>query len=163
AVAALGGAQERLSQLTKPVGSLGRLEELALQLATLQGVTQPRCVSPALLLFAGDHGLTQEGVSAYRREVTREMVYQYLAGGGAVSALARQHGVAVTVVDVGVDHDFGEALGLVRAKVRRGTRNFAVEPAMTAEELEAALAAGRAAVAGVPDAEAIGLGEMGIG
>src|SRR5690606_15472719 len=97
-------ARARLAELTKPVGSLGRLEELALRLAALQGSAQPRCAAPALLLFAGDHGVTAEGVSAYRPEVTREMVYQYLAGGGAVSALARQHGVAVRVVDVGVDH-----------------------------------------------------------
>jgi nicotinate-nucleotide--dimethylbenzimidazole phosphoribosyltransferase len=156
-------AVARLRELTKPVGSLGRLEELALRLAALQGRVHPRCERPALLLFAGDHGVVEEGVSAYRREVTREMVYQYLAGGGAVSSLARQHDVAITVVDVGVDHDFGDAAGLAHRKVRRGTRNLSREPAMTPAELEAALDAGRASVEGLGELEALGLGEMGIG
>jgi nicotinate-nucleotide--dimethylbenzimidazole phosphoribosyltransferase len=156
-------AAARMLELTKPVGSLGRLEALALRLAGLQQRVHPSCERPHLLLFAGDHGVTVEGVSAYRREVTREMVYQYLAGGGAVSALARQHGVGLTVVDVGVDHDFGDAAGLVHQKVGRGTRNLAHEPAMTEAECEAARLAGRASVAALSGVEALGLGEMGIG
>ncbi len=156
-------ARARMRELTKPTGSLGRLEELALRLAGLQQTEHPTCERPHLLVFAGDHGVTEEGVSAYRREVTHEMVYQYLAGGGAVHALARTHGVAVDVVDVGVDHDFGDARGLGRRKVRRGTRNLAREAAMTRDEMHAALDAGRASVAALGAVEALGLGEMGIG
>ncbi|MEY2931231.1 MAG: nicotinate-nucleotide--dimethylbenzimidazole phosphoribosyltransferase, partial [Pseudomonadota bacterium] len=104
-----------------------------------------------------------EGVSAYLPCATAQMVYQYLAGGAAVNVLCRQHGVALHVADIGVDHDFGTATGLVQLKVRRGTRNFVHEPAMTAEELAQALAAGASLVERVPHSEVIGLGEMGIG
>jgi nicotinate-nucleotide--dimethylbenzimidazole phosphoribosyltransferase len=156
-------ARQRQAELTKPRGSLGRLEELALQLAALQGREHPSCRAPSLLLFAGDHGVAEEGVSAYLPRATAQMVYQYLSGGAAVNALCRQHGVALHVADVGVDHDFGSASALAQLKVRRGTRNFTREPAMTHAELEQALAAGAALVARVPESEVIGLGEMGIG
>jgi nicotinate-nucleotide--dimethylbenzimidazole phosphoribosyltransferase len=156
-------AQRRQQELTKPTGSLGRLEELGLLLAALQGREHPSCRAPALLLFAGDHGVTAEGVSAYLPCATAQMVYQYLAGGAAVNVLCRQHGVALHVADVGVDHDFGSATGLAQLKVRRGTRNFSLEAAMTADELARALAAGAALVERVPESEVIGLGEMGIG
>jgi len=156
-------AQARLDELTKPVGSLGRLEEIALQLAALQGRAQPSCSAPALLLFAGDHGINEAGVSAYLPRATAQMVYQYLAGGGAVNVLCRQRGVRLLVADVGVDHDFGAASGLIHRKVRRGTRNFLNEPAMTEPELEAALAAGAYVVEQARDSEVIALGEMGIG
>jgi len=156
-------AEQRQAELTKPPGSLGRLEGLALQLAAVQGREHPSCRAPSLLLFAGDHGIAEEGVSAYLPRATAQMVYQYLSGGAAVNVLCRQHGVALHVADVGVDHDFGAATGLAHFKVRRGTRNFTHEPAMTHTELEQALAAGAALVARVPDSEVIGLGEMGIG
>jgi len=156
-------ARQRQAELTKPHGSLGRLEELALQLAALQGREHPSCRAPSLLLFAGDHGVAEERVSAYLPRATAQMVYQYLSGGAAVNALCRQHGVALHVADVGVDHDFGSASALAHLKVRRGTRNFTREPAMTSDELERALAAGAALVERVPESEVIGLGEMGIG
>ena len=156
-------ARQRQAELTKPHGSLGRLEELALQLAALQGREHPSCRAPSLLLFAGDHGVAEERVSAYLPRATAQMVYQYLSGGAAVNALCRQHGVALHVADVGVDHDFGSATALAQLKVRRGTRNFTREPAMTHDELGRALAAGAALVARVPESEVIGLGEMGIG
>jgi nicotinate-nucleotide--dimethylbenzimidazole phosphoribosyltransferase len=156
-------AEQRQAELTKPRGSLGRLESLALGLAAVQGREHPSCRAPSLLLFAGDHGIAEEGVSAYLPRATAQMVYQYLSGGAAVNVLCRQHGVALHVADVGVDHDFGAATGLAHFKVRRGTRNFTREPAMTHAELEQALAAGAALVARVPDSEVIGLGEMGIG
>lgn len=159
---AFDAAVRRNAELTKPAGSLGRLEEIALQLASIQRNEYPRCDSPNLLLFAGDHGVAREGVSAYKVETTARMVYQYLAGGAVVNALARQHGVVIQVVDVGVDHDFGEATGLVRAKVRRGTRSFVDEAAMTPDELERAIAAGRAAVDRIEHPDVILLGEMGI-
>ncbi|MEO8184420.1 MAG: nicotinate-nucleotide--dimethylbenzimidazole phosphoribosyltransferase [Deltaproteobacteria bacterium] len=156
-------AEQRQAELTKPRGSLGRLESLALDLAAMQGREHPSCRAPSLLLFAGDHGIAEEGVSAYLSRATAQMVYQYLSGAAAVNVLCRQHGVALHVADVGVDHDFGAATGLAHFKVRRGTRNFTREPAMTHAELEQALAAGAALVARVPDSEVIGLGEMGIG
>jgi nicotinate-nucleotide--dimethylbenzimidazole phosphoribosyltransferase len=163
AAAAARAARARQDALTKPSGSLGRLEELALQLASLQGSEYPACSAPSLLLFAADHGIAEEGVSAYLPRATAQMVYQYLAGGAAVNVLCRQHGVRLLIADVGVDHDFGPASGLWQRKVRRGTRNFLRAPAMSRAELEAALAAGADLVAQVPDSEAIGLGEMGIG
>ncbi|HVZ32380.1 MAG TPA: nicotinate-nucleotide--dimethylbenzimidazole phosphoribosyltransferase, partial [Polyangiaceae bacterium] len=134
-----------------------------LQLTALQGREHPSCRAPALLLFAADHGVAMEGVSAYSSRATAQMVYQYLSGGAAVNALCRQHGVKLRVADVGVDHDFEHASGLHHAKVRRGTRNFVREPAMTSGELAAALKAGAALVATCPESDVMALGEMGIG
>jgi nicotinate-nucleotide--dimethylbenzimidazole phosphoribosyltransferase len=156
-------ARARQDELTKPRGSLGRLEELALQLAGLQGCEYPTCTAPSLLLFAADHGIAEEAVSAYLPRATAQMVYQYLAGGAAANVLCRQHGVELRVADVGVDHDFGRASGLHDYKVRRGTRNFLEQPAMTSSEMEAAMAAGADLVARFPENEVIALGEMGIG
>ena len=156
-------ARRRQAELTKPAGSLGRLEELALDLAALQQTEHPSCNSPALLLFAADHGVASEGVSSYLPRATAQMVYQYLAGGAAVNALCRQHGVELRVADVGVDHEFGRTARLFCRKVRRGTRNFVEQPAMTRGELAAALAVGAELASGVAGAEVVGLGEMGIG
>lgn len=159
-VTAPASAVERNAGLTKPPGSLGRLEALALQVAAVQGTPWPRWQRKALVLCAGDHGVTEAGVSAYRREVTARMVTQFVAGGAAVNAFARQHGIALTVADLGVDHDFGGATGVVHAKVRRGTRNLVDEDAMTLDERDAAIAAGRGLV---PDCDLLAVGEMGIG
>ncbi len=154
--------QARWDALTKPVGSLGRLETWVTKLAQVQGRPMPELRAPELILFAADHGVTEEGVSAYRQQATAQMVYQFLSGGAASNVLCRRHGLSLRVVDVGVDHDFGTATGLEQRKVRRGTRNLARGPAMTADELELALAAGRAAVA-ASNATVLALGEMGIG
>ncbi len=153
----------RQAELTKPRGSLGQLEELAIQLGQLQAVEHPTCRAPSLLLFAGDHGVAVEGVSAYLPRATAQMVYMYLAGGAATNALCRQHGVQLLVADVGVDHDFGQGGELRHHKVRRGTRNFLHEPAMTELELTAALNAGAEMVQSVSNSDVIALGEMGIG
>jgi nicotinate-nucleotide--dimethylbenzimidazole phosphoribosyltransferase len=150
----------RNARLTKPPGSLGRLEAVALQVAAVQGTPWPRWQRKALVLCAGDHGVVAEGVSAYRPEVTARMVLQFVAGAAAVNAFARQGGIALTVADLGVNHDFGGATGIVHAKLRRGTRNLVVEPAMTPGECEAAIAAGRGLV---PDCDLLAVGEMGIG
>lgn len=163
ALDAPSSALRRQAELTKPAGSLGRLEELALQLAAVQQREYPSCEAPCLLLFAADHGVAREGVSAYLSRATAQMVYQYLSGGAAVNVLCRQHGVELRVADVGVDHDFGAAHGLFCRKVLRGTRNFVEERAMTDAELALAIDAGAELVARVPAAEVIGLGEMGIG
>ena len=161
--AAPPAAVDRLVELTRPPGSLGLLDQVALRVCGLQGRPDPSVRHKHLLLLAGDHGVTAEGVSAYRPEVTAKMVLQFVAGAAAVNAFARQHGVEVHVADLGVDHDFLGATGVLDHKVRRGTRNLAVEAAMTADELAAALAAGEALVDRLERVELLAVGEMGIG
>ncbi|MDP2311949.1 MAG: nicotinate-nucleotide--dimethylbenzimidazole phosphoribosyltransferase [Pseudomonadota bacterium] len=156
-------AAARNADLTKPPGSLGRLETEALRIARVQGTAWPRASRRTLLLCAGDHGVTNEGVSAYQPHVTARMVLQFAAGAGAVNVFARAGGVEVRVADLGVDHDFAGATGIVHAKVRRATRNFVHGPAMTAEETASARAAGRRLVASLGPVDLLGLGEMGIG
>ena len=156
-------AHARNRALTKPADSLGQLERLALRLCALQQTAYPRCGAVQLALFAGDHGVTEEGVSAFKASTTLKLVYGYLAGAGVVNALARQHDVTVNVIDVGVDHDFGQARGLIAEKVRRGTRNFAREAAMTVDECVRAIQAGRRVVQALPELKVLALGEVGIG
>jgi nicotinate-nucleotide--dimethylbenzimidazole phosphoribosyltransferase len=156
-------AAQRNRDLLKPEGSLGELERAALQLAALQRSAYPRADAAALLLFAGDHGVTEEGVSHYRRDTTLKMVYAYLAGGAVVNALARREQLPVHVVDVGVDHDFGAAEGLIQRKIARGTHNFTRTAAMSAAECASAIEVGREAVRALPELEVLVLGEMGIG
>ena len=127
---------------TKPPGSLGELEVLAARIARIQGTLTPRLRRCRLTLFAGDHGIAREGVSAYPQAVTRQMVANFLAGGAAANALARANGVELRVVDAGVAGDPIDTPGLVSRRIAAGTRNFAVEPAMTAEQCDAALVAG---------------------
>jgi nicotinate-nucleotide--dimethylbenzimidazole phosphoribosyltransferase len=153
--------QQRLDQLTKPQGALGRLEALALQVALVQGTTHPQWQAPQLLVFAADHGIAAQGVSAYPAEVTAQMVLNMLAGGAAVSVLARQHGLALTVVDCGVAHSFTPQPGLHIAKVCDGTADSSTGPALTDAQCEAALINGRELVQGLPG-NVLLLGEMGI-
>ena len=146
---------------TKPLGALGVVERLALQIARVQGTLAPRLRRCRLTLFAGDHGIAHEGVSAYPQEVTRQMLANFLAGGAAANVFARTNGVDLRVVDAGVAGAPVDAPGLVSRRIGAGTRNFAVEPAMTEEQRDAALEAGRALGEGVA-AEAAAFGEMGI-
>ncbi len=158
-------AEQRQQQLTKPPGSLGRLEELAVQLAALQAQSQPALDRVHIAVFAADHGVTAEGISAFPQVVTREMLRNFAAGGAAISVLAQQLGATLDVVDVGVATP-GEALvGVTHAPVAAGTANFCDGPAMSAAERDAALAAGRAAAdrAASAGAQAFIGGEMGIG
>jgi nicotinate-nucleotide--dimethylbenzimidazole phosphoribosyltransferase len=127
-------AQERLDSLTKPQGSLGKLEELARLIAVIQGRVPPRLGRKVLFVFAADHGITEEGVSAYPREVTAQMTHNFLGGGAAINVLARHHDVDTEIVDVGVDYDFIRSSGLRSCKIRRGTANFTHGPAMTRGE-----------------------------
>ncbi|MEW6693451.1 Nicotinate-nucleotide--dimethylbenzimidazole phosphoribosyltransferase [Tepidimonas thermarum] len=154
--------QALLDDKTKPQGSLGRLESLALRIGLILGDEAPQLRDPQLVVFAGDHGLAARGVSAYPSEVTWQMVENFLAGGAAVSVLARQHGLALTVVDCGVRHAFAPRPGLVDAKVGWGTADSSVEPAMTPAQCAAALEHGMAVVRARPG-NALLLGEMGIG
>jgi nicotinate-nucleotide--dimethylbenzimidazole phosphoribosyltransferase len=153
--------QHALDQKTKPPGSLGRLEALALQMGLIQRSVAPAAAPADLILFAADHGVYAEGVAPYPQAVTAQMVANILAGGAASSVLARQHCIAVTVVDVGVLPALAPHPRLVNAKVRAGSRNLAFEAAMSHEELAAAIQAGRDAVT-ASAAPVLLLGEMGI-
>jgi nicotinate-nucleotide--dimethylbenzimidazole phosphoribosyltransferase len=158
-------ARARLDQLTKPLGSLGRLEDLAAQMVSIREETFADPMRKAVYVFAADHGVTAEGVSAYPSEVTRQMVLNFLAHGAAINVLAKLHQAEMNVVDVGVDADFGHVDGLLHRKVRRGTRNMMREPAMSPDELAEALDVGFKLA---DDAKATGynliaVGEMGIG
>lgn len=153
---------QAIDNKTKPLGSLGRLEELARQIGLIQATTQPRLDAPALLVFAGDHGVVAEGVSAYPQEVTWQMVENFLAGGAAINVFANQNGCTIQVVDAGVNHDFGPRSNLVDRKVARGTRNFAEEAAMSQDECRRAMEHGMALMRDLPG-NVVGFGEMGIG
>jgi nicotinate-nucleotide--dimethylbenzimidazole phosphoribosyltransferase len=154
--------RERIDGKTKPLGSLGRLETLALQIGLILGSETPRLSVPQLVVFAGDHGLAAQGVSAYPSDVTWQMVRNFLAGGAAVSVLARQHGLQLTVVDCGVAHDFEPQPGLVLRKVARGTADASQQPAMTAAQCREAIAVGREVIRSLPG-NVVLLGELGIG
>ncbi len=153
---------DAINNKTKPLGSLGRLETLATQLGLIQGTTHIQITDPAILVFAGDHGVVAEGVSAYPQDVTWQMVENFLANGAAINVFARQNGCALHVVDAGVNHDFGARPGLLDRKIANGTRNFAAEPAMSRQQLEAALEHGMALARDLPG-NVVGFGEMGIG
>ncbi len=154
--------QHAIDQKTKPLGALGRLETLALQLGLILGTERPELQAPQLVVFAADHGLAARGVSAYPSDVTWQMVENFLAGGAAVSVLARQHGIGLTVMDCGVRHDFAPRPGLRLCKVAHGTADASAQPAMTRVQCEQALAHGRALVDELPG-NVLLLGEMGIG
>ena len=162
---AQASAQARHATLTKPPGSLGRLESLAFQLAAITGQSIPSVARKAIVVMAADHGVTAEGVSAYPAAVTAQMVHNFVRGGAAINVLARQAGARVVVVDVGVAADLWEQPGLLARKVAWGTRNMARGPAMTRAQAEAAVRVGLA----LAEAEAangldlIATGDMGIG
>lgn len=158
-------AQAMLDNKTKPQGSLGRLEEFARRIVAISGNPDPDISRKVVFTFAGDHGVTEEGVSLFPREVTTQMVMNFIFGGAGVNVLARHVGADVRVVDVGVDHDFAGMAGLIHKKVARGTKNFAKGPAMSSDETIAALTVG-IELADRCRAEGVGLvgtGEMGIG
>lgn len=151
---------------TKPPGSLGRLEDLALQIGRVRGTLAPTLNQPQLVVFAGDHGAAKFGISAYPQDVTWQMVENFLAGGAAINVFARANGIALTIVDAGVAHDFGVRPNLVDAKVGAGgTASYLTGAAMTAVQCETALANGARIATGLADkgCHVVGFGEMGIG
>lgn len=161
---AIAGAEAHLDRLTKPPGSLGKLEKIAARLSGITGELAPNLDRKAVVVMAGDHGVCAEGVSAFPAEVTPQMVLNFLSGGAAVNVLARHAGAEVVCVDIGVNADL-EHPRLVSRKVRRGTRNMAVEPAMTREEALEAIQAGYevAEVLAESGVSLFATGEMGIG
>lgn len=159
-------AQDRWARLAVPPGALGELEPVAVRLAALAGRCPPPVpAAPAAIVAAADHGVTARGVSAWPTSVTAAMVRQCVGGGAAVSAIARTVGARLIVVDVGVAADLSDVPGLVHAKVRPGTRDLSVEPAMTADEMAAAVRAGGEVAGRALDegADLLVLGEVGIG
>ncbi len=158
-------AQKRLDNLTKPPSSLGRLEEFAKRLVAIQANEHPRIDKKIVFVFAGDHGVTDEGVSAFPKEVTSQMVFNFLAGGAAINVLTRHAGAEVVVVDIGVDFDFSGMEGLIHRKVVRGTKSFLRGPALTREEAIKCLEVGMDLAHTYADKgfNFFGTGDMGIG
>ena len=158
-------ARSHLDNLTKPLGSLGRLEDIAARFVAIRNGEIDGPLKKAAYVFAADHGIVAEGVSAYPKEVTRQMVLNFLQQGAAINVLANLHETELTIVDVGVDADFGDLPGLLHRKVRSGTRNMLHEPAMSEEEMLQALQVGlRLATSAQQKGQTlIAAGEMGIG
>jgi len=158
-------ARQRQDILTKPSGSLGQLETLSIQLAGICGVSHPSFPRKAVIVMAGDHGVTEEGISAYPAAVTRQMVINFLRGGAAINVLARQARARVIVVDMGVAADFEQAVGLVQHKIANGTRNMRRGPAMDRLQAEESIHAGiEVAEAEIAKGlDLLAIGEMGIG
>ncbi|WP_347838193.1 nicotinate-nucleotide--dimethylbenzimidazole phosphoribosyltransferase [uncultured Draconibacterium sp.] len=157
--------QHKIDNKTKPLGSLGILEEIALQIGMVQNTLSPKIEKPAHLVFAADHGVADEGVSPYPKDVTWQMVMNFCGGGAAINVFCRQSEMDLKVIDVGVDFDFPAGLPVINKKVAHGSRNMRKEPAMTMEECEAAMEVGAAAVRSEAEkgCNTIGCGEMGIG
>ena len=157
--------KRKIDDKTKPLGSLGRLETLALQCGKIQNSLNPELVNPTILVFAGDHGITEEGVSPYPQEVTAQMVLNFLNGGAAINVFCRQNNISLHIVDAGVKTDLPEGTELINANIGRGTKNFCREAAMSLGECERAIEKGAELSRTVPvsTCNVIGFGEMGIG
>ena len=157
--------QNKINNKTKPLGALGQLEPLALQIGRIQQTLTPCLKQPHILVFAGDHGAAKVGVSAFPQDVTWQMVENFLAGGAAINVFAQHNGLALKVINAGVAHDFGRRDALIDASIAPGTRNYVVEPAMSAEQCAAALAKGAEIARTLADTgcNVLGFGEMGIG
>ena len=157
--------QAKIDNLNKPKGSLGRLEELAMQICLIQQTLSPSLEHPCHLLFGGDHGIEREGVSVSPREVTWQQMINFTRGGGGVNMFCRQHGFKLRIVDVGVDHDLSPIDGIIDRKIARGTKNFLYEPAMTEEEFDKAIEVGATLVDDciAEGCKVLCVGEMGIG
>ena len=157
--------QERIDSRTKPKGSLGQLERIAHKVGMIQRSVTPQLIDPVLIVMAADHGIVEEGVSICPKEITWQQCLNFVSGGGGCSVLARQNGVRLRVIDVGVDYDFPDYCRVEPAKVARGTRNMLREPAMTMEECSEAMLVGARCV--IQEAErganVVAFGEMGIG
>lgn len=163
--AAMAKARERMDKLTKPFGSLGRLEEIAIHVAGIVGEHTPNVQNKAVIVYAADHGVVRQGVSLYPREVTAQMVLNFVRGGAAISVLSKHCGVELVVVDVGVAAELPQCEGLIHRKVAWGTRDLSCEPAMTTEQALKAIEVGIEVTETMIDEgiKMIALGDMGIG
>jgi nicotinate-nucleotide--dimethylbenzimidazole phosphoribosyltransferase len=158
--------QHKIDFKTKPLGALGRLEEIALQICLIQNTDKPELINPHILIFASDHGIAKEGVSAYPQDVTWQMVYNFLSGGAAINVFAKQHHIEVKVIDAGVNKEFDSLPNLISAKVDYGTKSFLHEKAMTVAQLEECKKQAKLIINEViktTKSNIIGFGEMGIG
>lgn len=156
--------QEKIDNLTKPKGSLGMLEDLAMQIGWIQQSVNPKLTHPCHIVFAGDHGIAAEGVSPSPQEVTYQMILNFWDGGAGVNFLSRQHGFDLKIVDAGVNYDFKPSDPIIDKKIGKSTRNYLYEAAMTREEMEMAIQRGAECVQDCYDqgCNVIGFGEMGI-
>jgi nicotinate-nucleotide--dimethylbenzimidazole phosphoribosyltransferase len=157
--------QQKIDLKTKPMGALGVLEKLALQIGTIQNSLTPRLNKPTILVFAADHGIARENVSAYPQEVTYQMVMNFLQDGAAINVFCRQNGINLQIIDAGVNYDFLPTSLLIDAKIAKGTKNILQEPAMTSIQLEQCFEKSREIITNVyqEGCNVIGFGEMGIG
>ncbi|MBQ4821748.1 nicotinate-nucleotide--dimethylbenzimidazole phosphoribosyltransferase [Aquimarina sp. MMG016] len=158
--------QHKINHKTKPIGALGTLEQIALQISLIQNTEQPELNKPTIIVFAGDHGIAKKReVNPYPQEVTSQMVYNFLSKGAAINVFCNQNEIDLKIVDAGVNHNFNGAEGLINAKVDYGTQNYQLQPAMTIEQCENAIQKGADLVTKVYQngSNIIGFGEMGIG
>ena len=160
-----GAIQQKIDNLNKPKGSLGRLEDLAMQVCLIQQTLEPSLAHPCHLLLGGDHGIEREGVSVSPREVTWQQMINFTRGGGGVNMFCRQHGFKLRIVDVGVDYDFKDIEGIIDRKIARGTKDFLYEPAMSKGEFDQAIQVGSDLVDDcvAEGCRVLSIGEMGIG
>ena len=156
---------DKINNLTKPKGSLGTLESLALQIGLIQQTLTPTLQHPQNIIFAADHGIVEEGVSLSPKEITWQQISNFLHGGAGVNFLCRQHGFTLKIVDAGVDYDLPYEKGIINMKVRKGTRSYLHEAAMTEEEMELCLERGAEVVRRCHEegSNILSFGEMGIG
>lgn len=157
--------QHKIDFKTKPTGSLGQLEDIALQIGLIQETLSPEIKNPTMLVFAADHGLADEKISPYPKDVTWQMAMNFSAGGAAISVFCKQNGFDLKVIDAGVDFDFPKESGIIDAKIARGSKNMRKEPAMSIEQCELAMQKGAEFVKAEAEkgSNTIAFGEMGIG
>lgn len=156
---------QKINSKTKPKGALGQLEDIAMQIGLIQNTLSPALINPHIIIFAGDHGITKEGVSAYPQEVTFQMVMNFLNGGAAINVFCKQHNIGLKIVDAGVNYDFPEKLQMQYNKIKKGTGNFLFENAMSTDDASKCVTKGADIVNDLflNKCNIVGFGEMGIG
>ncbi len=156
--------QQKIDLKTKPLGSLGKLEEMAKHIGCIQNTLSPALKKPVIMVFAADHGIALDGVSPYPQEVTWQMVANFMNGGAAINVFAKQHDIDIRIIDAGVNYDFDKSSGVLNAKIAYGTKSYLNEPAMSTEEFEKAMKRGGDLVERIHSegSNIIGFGEMGI-
>ncbi len=156
--------QQKMDLKTKPLGSLGKLEEMAKHIGCIQNTLSPELKKPVIMVFAGDHGIANDGVSPYPQEVTWQMVANFMSGGAAINVFGKQHDIDIRIIDAGVNYDFDKSSGVLNAKIAHGTQSYLNESAMTTDQFEQAIKRGSDLVERIHSegSNIIGFGEMGI-